>query len=145
MPPLRRRRSRDRLSHLRLRAVQRLPPRLHDLLHQREVPPRLRLAARWRHGRIPARRGEGPDPSPRRTHLRRWRPGGLWPRPGLTRTGEDAPPLQPPPAELTYADGAQVACGFGTVYEGLEKIGISGNHAVLITGLGPVGLATGAL
>jgi threonine dehydrogenase-like Zn-dependent dehydrogenase len=38
-----------------------------------------------------------------------------------------------------------VACGFGTVYEGLEKIGISGNHAVLITGLGPVGLATGAL
>jgi hypothetical protein len=30
------------------------------------------------------------------------------------------------PDELTYADGAQVACGFGTVYEGLEKIGISG-------------------
>jgi D-arabinose 1-dehydrogenase-like Zn-dependent alcohol dehydrogenase len=41
------------------------------------------------------------------------------------------------------ADGAQVACGFGTVYEGLQKIGISGNDAVLITGLGPVGLATG--
>jgi threonine dehydrogenase-like Zn-dependent dehydrogenase len=38
-----------------------------------------------------------------------------------------------------------VACGFGTVYEGLEKAGISGNDAVLITGLGPVGLATGAL
>jgi threonine dehydrogenase-like Zn-dependent dehydrogenase len=49
------------------------------------------------------------------------------------------------PDELTYADGAQVACGFGTVYEGLQKIGISGNDAVLITGLGPVGLATGAL
>ena len=49
------------------------------------------------------------------------------------------------PDELSYADGAQVACGFGTVYEGLEKIGISGNHDVLITGLGPVGLATGAL
>jgi threonine dehydrogenase-like Zn-dependent dehydrogenase len=49
------------------------------------------------------------------------------------------------PAELTYADGAQVACGFGTVYEGLQKIGISGNDAVLITGLGPVGLATAAL
>jgi threonine dehydrogenase-like Zn-dependent dehydrogenase len=49
------------------------------------------------------------------------------------------------PGELTFADGAQVACGFGTVYEGLEKIGISGNHAVLITGLGPVGLAAGAL
>ncbi len=49
------------------------------------------------------------------------------------------------PEELSYADGAQVACGFGTVYEGLEKIGISGNDAVLITGLGPVGLATGML
>src|SRR5208283_2206883 len=49
------------------------------------------------------------------------------------------------PDELSYADGAQVACGFGTVYEGLVKIGISGADTVLITGLGPVGLATGAL
>src|SRR5579863_4951750 len=49
------------------------------------------------------------------------------------------------PDELSYTDGAQVACGFGTVYEGLEKIGISGNDAVLITGLGPVGLAACAL
>lgn len=49
------------------------------------------------------------------------------------------------PGALSYADGAQVACGFGTVYEGLQKIGIDGNHAVLITGLGPVGLAAGAL
>jgi len=38
-----------------------------------------------------------------------------------------------------------VACGFGTVYEGLTKIGIDGNCAVLVTGLGPVGLAAGAL
>jgi threonine dehydrogenase-like Zn-dependent dehydrogenase len=49
------------------------------------------------------------------------------------------------PDELTYSDGAQVACGFGTVYEGIEKVGISGNDAVLITGLGPVGLATAML
>jgi len=49
------------------------------------------------------------------------------------------------PEALSYTDGAQVACGFGTVYEGLMKIGISGNDTVLITGLGPVGLATGAL
>src|SRR5579859_5365778 len=49
------------------------------------------------------------------------------------------------PDALSYADGAQVACGFGTVYEGLRKIGISGDDAVLITGLGPVGLATAAL
>lgn len=45
------------------------------------------------------------------------------------------------PDELSYVDGAQVACGFGTVYEGLERIGISGNDAVLVVGLGPVGLA----
>lgn len=45
------------------------------------------------------------------------------------------------PEELSYVDGAQVACGFGTVYEGLEKIGISGKDAVLVVGLGPVGLA----
>jgi threonine dehydrogenase-like Zn-dependent dehydrogenase len=49
------------------------------------------------------------------------------------------------PDSLTFADGAQVACGFGTVYEGLRKIGISGDDTVLITGLGPVGLATAAL
>jgi threonine dehydrogenase-like Zn-dependent dehydrogenase len=49
------------------------------------------------------------------------------------------------PDPLTYLDGAQVACGFGTVYEALQKIGIDGSHAVLITGLGPVGLAAGAL
>src|SRR5579863_10787808 len=49
------------------------------------------------------------------------------------------------PDELTYLDGAQVACGFGTVYEALQKVGIGGNDAVLITGLGPVGLAAGAL
>ena len=45
------------------------------------------------------------------------------------------------PDELSYLDGAQVACGFATVYEALEKIGISGNDAVLVVGLGPVGLA----
>jgi len=49
------------------------------------------------------------------------------------------------PDSLSYSDGAQVACGFGTVYEGLEKIGISGNDTVLITGLGPVGLAAAML
>jgi len=49
------------------------------------------------------------------------------------------------PDRLSYSDGAQVACGFGTVYEGLEKIGVSGNDAVLVTGLGPVGLAAAML
>jgi len=49
------------------------------------------------------------------------------------------------PDELTYSDGAQIACGFGTVYEGLERIGICGNDTVLVTGLGPVGLAAAML
>jgi threonine dehydrogenase-like Zn-dependent dehydrogenase len=45
------------------------------------------------------------------------------------------------PPQLSYADGAQVACGFGTVYEAIEKIGLSGDDNFLVTGLGPVGLA----
>ena len=49
-----------------------------------------------------------------------------------------------PPA-LSYADGAQVACGFGTVYEAIMKVGVSGNDSVLVVGLGPVGLATAML
>jgi threonine dehydrogenase-like Zn-dependent dehydrogenase len=49
------------------------------------------------------------------------------------------------PDSLSYSDGAQVACGFGTVYEGIERVGVSGNDAVLVTGLGPVGLATAML
>ncbi|MFC1712495.1 zinc-binding dehydrogenase [Candidatus Poribacteria bacterium] len=53
----------------------------------------------------------------------------------------DEKDLVPLPDELSYTDGAQVACGFGTVYEGIEKIGVSGNDTVLVTGLGPVGLA----
>lgn len=46
---------------------------------------------------------------------------------------------------MSYVDGAQVACGFGTTYEALEKIGVSGDDAVLVVGLGPVGLATAML
>jgi threonine dehydrogenase-like Zn-dependent dehydrogenase len=46
------------------------------------------------------------------------------------------------PEPLTYTDGAQVACGFGTVYEAIQKVGVSGNDSVLVVGLGPVGLAT---
>ncbi len=46
------------------------------------------------------------------------------------------------PDELSYVDGAQVACGFGTSYEALSKIHVGGDDAVLVVGLGPVGLAT---
>ncbi len=54
----------------------------------------------------------------------------------------DEKDLVPLPDSLSYTDGAQIACGFGTVYEALEKIGVNGNDALLVTGLGPVGLAT---
>ena len=49
------------------------------------------------------------------------------------------------PDSLSYTDGAQVACGFGTVYEAIMKMGVSGNDDVLVTGLGPVGLAAAML
>ncbi|MFN2606663.1 MAG: zinc-binding dehydrogenase [Acidimicrobiales bacterium] len=49
------------------------------------------------------------------------------------------------PDELSYLDGACVACGFGTAYEALCRAGVSGRDAVLVTGLGPVGLAAGLL
>jgi threonine dehydrogenase-like Zn-dependent dehydrogenase len=49
------------------------------------------------------------------------------------------------PEPLTFVDGACVACGFGTAYEALRRAGVSGGDAVLVTGLGPVGLAVGLL
>jgi threonine dehydrogenase-like Zn-dependent dehydrogenase len=51
----------------------------------------------------------------------------------------------PLPAELTYVDGALVSCGFGTAYEGLLRLRLSGQDRLLITGLGPVGLAAAML
>jgi threonine dehydrogenase-like Zn-dependent dehydrogenase len=47
------------------------------------------------------------------------------------------------PSELSFVDGALVACGFGTVYEALNRVRVSGEDAVLITGMGPVGMAAG--
>jgi threonine dehydrogenase-like Zn-dependent dehydrogenase len=38
-----------------------------------------------------------------------------------------------------------VACGFGTAYEAVRRADVSGRDAVLVTGLGPVGLAVGLL
>jgi threonine dehydrogenase-like Zn-dependent dehydrogenase len=45
------------------------------------------------------------------------------------------------PDELSYVDGALIACGFGTAYEGLRRIGVSGEGDLLVVGLGPVGIA----
>jgi threonine dehydrogenase-like Zn-dependent dehydrogenase len=51
----------------------------------------------------------------------------------------------PLPDSLSFMDGACVACGFGTAYEALCRAGVSGRDAVLVTGLGPVGLGVGLL
>ncbi len=49
------------------------------------------------------------------------------------------------PDSLSYIDGALCACGFGTAYEALRRMGVSGQDRLLVTGLGPVGLAAAML
>lgn len=49
------------------------------------------------------------------------------------------------PDELSFVDGACVACGFGTAYEALCRVDVSGRDRVLIVGLGPVGNAAGLM
>ncbi|KGN37867.1 oxidoreductase [Knoellia subterranea KCTC 19937] len=49
------------------------------------------------------------------------------------------------PENVTHVDGALVSCGFGTAYEGLLRGQVSGRDRLLITGLGPVGLAAAML
>jgi threonine dehydrogenase-like Zn-dependent dehydrogenase len=51
----------------------------------------------------------------------------------------------PLPDELSYLDGALVSCGFGTAYEALLRLAVSGRDRLLVTGLGPVGLAAAML
>lgn len=45
------------------------------------------------------------------------------------------------PDELSFIDGAMIACGTGTAYSALRKLGISGQHTLAIFGQGPVGLS----
>ena len=49
------------------------------------------------------------------------------------------------PDFVTFLDGACVACGFGTAYEGLLRANVSGRDSLAVVGLGPVGLAAGLL
>jgi threonine dehydrogenase-like Zn-dependent dehydrogenase len=71
---------------------------------------------------------------------------------GWQRDGGHAPyllaeehDLVPLPNNLTFVDGAFMACGFGTVWESLTRMKVSGRDRLLITGLGPVGLAAAQL
>lgn len=49
------------------------------------------------------------------------------------------------PNDLTFVDGACVACGFGTAYEALCRLDVSGRDRLLVVGLGPVGNAAGLM
>lgn len=71
---------------------------------------------------------------------------------GWQRDGGHAPfllaeerTLVPLPDELSYLDGAMVACGLGTAYAACLRGEVSGRDRVLITGLGPVGIGTAML
>ncbi len=46
----------------------------------------------------------------------------------------------PLPSELSWTDGAFIACIAGTAYSSLKKLEVSGRDTVLVNGLGPVGL-----
>jgi len=46
------------------------------------------------------------------------------------------------PDTMSYLDGACVACGFGTCYEALKRMNVSGDDIALVVGLGPMGLAS---
>ncbi|TJV89188.1 MAG: alcohol dehydrogenase, partial [Mesorhizobium sp.] len=45
------------------------------------------------------------------------------------------------PDTLSYRDGCFISCGVGTAYEAVLRGNVSGSDAVLVVGLGPVGMA----
>jgi len=51
----------------------------------------------------------------------------------------------PLPDELSYVDGALISCGFGTAWEAVTRMQVGGYDRLLVTGLGPVGLAAAML
>ncbi len=67
---------------------------------------------------------------------------------GMTGHGAHAPfmavparTLVPLPDELTFEEGAAVACGTGTAYGALKRIDASGRDVIAVFGQGPVGLS----
>src|SRR2546423_11487290 len=49
--------------------------------------------------------------------------------------------LVPLPEELSFAEGAAVACGTGTAYGALRRMRIAGGDTLAVVGQGPVGLS----
>jgi len=45
------------------------------------------------------------------------------------------------PDELTYGEGAAIACGTGTAYQALKRLRVSGLDTLAVFGQGPVGLS----
>jgi threonine dehydrogenase-like Zn-dependent dehydrogenase len=67
---------------------------------------------------------------------------------GFSANGGNAPYLLAPagslvplPEELSFAEGAAIACGTGTAYSALKRLDVSGRDTLAIFGQGPVGLA----
>jgi threonine dehydrogenase-like Zn-dependent dehydrogenase len=52
----------------------------------------------------------------------------------------EAPSLLPLPEDLSFVDGAVLACQAGTAYYPLSRLGCSGRDTLVVSGLGPVGL-----
>jgi threonine dehydrogenase-like Zn-dependent dehydrogenase len=49
--------------------------------------------------------------------------------------------LVPLPDELSFDTGAAIACGTGTAWGALQRLGLQGHHTIAIFGQGPVGLS----
>src|SRR5882672_5968321 len=49
--------------------------------------------------------------------------------------------LVPLPEELSFAEGAAVACGTGTAYSALRRMKVAGGDTLAVFGQGPVGLS----
>lgn len=49
--------------------------------------------------------------------------------------------LVPLPESLSFSTGAAVACGTGTAWGALHRLGLQGNHVLAVFGQGPVGLS----
>lgn len=52
----------------------------------------------------------------------------------------DVPTLYRLPAWMSYLEGSLIACQGGTAYAPLTRMGVSGRHVLVVSGLGPVGL-----
>src|SRR3954468_10525134 len=71
---------------------------------------------------------------------------------GVTAHGGHADYLKVPartlvflPDELSFAEGAAVACGTGTAYAALKRMKLAGGHTLAVFGQGPVGLSATVL